>query len=59
MFRHIAILVFTVAFWGGFITGQSAFGHESKNWKYVSSSIVLVFKSQDTQPEIHSEDEDP
>ena len=59
MFRHIAILVFTVAFWGGFITGQSAFGHESKNWKDVSSSIVLVFQSQDTQPEIHSEDEVP
>ncbi len=59
MFRHVAILVFTVAFWGGFITGQSAFGHESKNWKDVSSSIVLVFQSQDTQPEIHSEDEVP
>ncbi len=60
MFRHIVIIIWTMAFCGGLLTGQSAFGHESKNWKDVSTALVLVFQSQDkSQTEIHSDEEIP
>jgi serine protease Do len=68
MLKHIIIIIWTMAFWGGLLTGQSAFGHEAKNWEETQKAIVLVFQSQDEKDnesseiepeEVESESESP
>jgi len=55
-----------MSFWGGLLTGQSAFSHEAKNWEETQKAIVLVYQSQDTEDsefsdsqEITSENAEP
>jgi len=49
MLKHIIIIIWTMSFWGGLLTGQSAFSHEAKNWEETQKAIVLVYQSQDTE----------
>jgi serine protease Do len=66
MLKHIIIIIWTMSFWGGLLTGQSAFSHEAKNWEETQKAIVLVYQSQDTEDsefsdsqEITSENAEP
>jgi len=57
MFKHVIIILWTISFWGGFLTGQSAFAHETKNWEDVSKALVLVYQAPKDQQQVSGVEE--